>query len=118
MCSCIIVNRYRAVDDSNKGDSTTAAPPAGVGSSAIRLNLVDEHGSGNCYRIEADISLAELLEFYVTQTKGSSIETLSLRFEGRKLPLTDTPAQLSLPDLAVIGNAFLSITCLSSFVLC
>lgn len=48
-----------------------------------RLNLVDENGVGNCYKIEPTISMRDVLKFYC-QRSNISPDTIILRYEGKK----------------------------------
>jgi len=53
-------------------------------SEPTRLNLVDEHGVGNCYKIEPTISMREVLQFYC-QRNNTSSDAIILRHQGKKI---------------------------------
>jgi hypothetical protein len=66
-----------------------------------RLSLVDETGASSCFKIVPSIPMREVLQFYC-QKNNAILDDIILRYEGKKLLLSETPEKLGLTDLAVI----------------
>lgn len=81
-----------------KRSRNTNASPQPV---ATRISFVDPNGTKSCYKIEPTVSMQSVLKFYC-EKHGMNPEELILRHKGQRLPLSATPAELALEDLAVI----------------
>jgi len=67
----------------------------------LRINLVDENGNGNCYKIDQTLSMRDILKFHCQRNRASP-DAVILRHEGKKISLNETPEKLGLQDLAVV----------------
>ncbi len=59
-------------------------------------------GTRNRYKVVATTSLREILDYYC-QRHDASAEAIVLRYQGKRIPLTESPQSLALPDLSIIG---------------
>lgn len=62
-------------------------------------------GVRNRYKIAPSTTLKEVLEFYC-QRHDTPAEAIVLRYQGKRLPLSESPASLGIEEGSIIGKRF------------
>jgi len=94
------------------GDSSSRSTSP-TGDSVIRITLVNEHGSGNRYKVAPDTTMAEVIQYYC-QRQDYSPDSIVLRYNGAVLGLDETPSSLGLENLSVVSTYPCLFACLCS----
>lgn len=68
----------------------------------ITLNLIDENGTGNVFKIEAHMTMKEVLQHYCDKRDQLILNSIILRYMGKRISFSDTPDKLGITESANI----------------